>query len=105
MDYAGFDAGVSPMGLRTVRAQAERLAPGFRSQTPARHWAGLRPVSPDGRPIVGPDPQLAGLWYATGHGRNGVLFAGATAGVIRDRLDGHPGPSWAAAWIPTRFAR
>ena len=43
-----------------------------------RTWAGLRPVTPDGLPIIGAEPRLPGLWYATGHGRNGILLAGIT---------------------------
>jgi glycine/D-amino acid oxidase-like deaminating enzyme len=42
----------------------------------------LRPLTPDGRPIIGPDPDVRGLWYATGHGRNGVLLAGLTGEII-----------------------
>ena len=49
-------------------------------------WAGLRPVTPDGRPIIGADPDLAGLWYATGHGRNGILLAAITGEIIADLL-------------------
>ncbi len=45
-------------------------------------WAGLRPVTPDGRPIVGRDPAVEGLWYATGHGRNGILLAALTGDII-----------------------
>src|SRR5439155_10872680 len=45
-----------------------------------------RPVTPDGRPILGPDPDVAGLYYATGHGRNGVLPAALTGEVIGDLL-------------------
>ena len=43
-------------------------------------------MTPDGRPIVGPDPDAAGLYYATGHGRNGVLLAALTAEIIGDLL-------------------
>jgi glycine/D-amino acid oxidase-like deaminating enzyme len=33
-------------------------------------------MTPDGLPIVGPDPELDGLFYATGHGRNGIFLSG-----------------------------
>jgi glycine oxidase len=39
------------------------------------HWAGLRPVSPDGLPILGADPEQPRLLYACGFSRNGILFA------------------------------
>ena len=49
-------------------------------------WAGLRPVTPDGRPIIGPDPEIARLWYAAGHGRNGILLTALTGEVIADLI-------------------
>src|SRR2546430_13433538 len=45
-------------------------SPLFPSTTLFRSWAGLRPATSDGRPILGRDPDVEGLWYATGHGRN-----------------------------------
>ena len=63
------------------------MYPQLSSLTVRRIWAGLRPVSPDGRPIVGGEPRLPGLWYATGHGRNGILLAGITGVIIRELLD------------------
>src|SRR5438445_6942017 len=49
-------------------------------------WAGLRPGTPDGRPILGSDPDVQHLWYATGHGRNGVLLASLTGEITGDLL-------------------
>jgi glycine oxidase len=43
-------------------------------------------VTPDGRPIVGRDPETQGLWFATGHGRNGILLAALTGDIIGDLL-------------------
>jgi glycine oxidase len=45
-------------------------------------WAGLRPRAPDDLPILGPDPRVEGLIYATGHYRNGILLAPITARAI-----------------------
>jgi glycine/D-amino acid oxidase-like deaminating enzyme len=68
-----------------------------------RTWAGLRPVTPDGLPIIGPEPRLSGLWYATGHGRNGILLAGITGVVVRQLLDGEPTVEDIDAFAPSRF--
>ncbi len=48
-------------------------------------WAGLRPGTPDGLPILGPTP-VRGLWVASGHYRNGVLLAPLTGRVIADQI-------------------
>jgi glycine oxidase len=88
MEYAGFDHSTTPQGIERIHAAVTALYPQLGSLTIRRTWAGLRPVSPDGRPIVGAEPRLKGLWYATGHGRNGILLAGITGVIIRELLDG-----------------
>jgi len=82
MERVGFDGSVTEAGITQIISLARRLIPGLAA--PTRSWAGLRPVTPDGRPIVGPDPEVRGLWYAAGHGRNGVLLAALTGQIIAD---------------------
>ena len=53
--------------------------------------AGLRPGTPDNTPIVGPDAELDGLIWATGHWRNGVLLAPVTGDAVADLLTGLKG--------------
>jgi glycine oxidase len=86
MERAGFDARVTNEGLAQIFRGAVRLLPALLTQPVLRIWAGLRPVTPDGRPIVGPDPEVQHLWYATGHGRGGILLAALTAEVVADLL-------------------
>ncbi len=86
MERAGFDARITNEGLAQIFRGAVRLLPALIKQPIARMWAGLRPVTPDGRPILGRDPDVAGLWYATGHGRNGILLAALTGDVLADLL-------------------
>jgi glycine oxidase len=86
MEHAGFDCRVTNEGLAQIFRGAERLLPALLHQTVRRMWAGLRPVAADGLPIVGPDPDVAHLWYATGHGRNGILLAALTGEIIADLL-------------------
>ena len=49
---------------------------------PVEAWAGLRPATPDGLPLIGALPGFAGLYLATGHGMLGVTLAPATAAVL-----------------------
>jgi glycine oxidase len=86
MERAGFDCRVTNEGLAQIFRGAVRLLPALLTQAVRRTWAGLRPVTADGRPIVGPDPEVAGLWYAAGHGRNGILLAALTGEIIADLI-------------------
>jgi glycine oxidase len=86
MEHAGFDCRVTNEGLAQIFRTAVRLLPALARLPVHRTWAGLRPVTPDGRPILGADPDVRGLFYATGHGRNGVLLAALTGDIIGDLL-------------------
>jgi glycine/D-amino acid oxidase-like deaminating enzyme len=70
-----------------------------------RTWAGLRPVTPDGLPIVGPAPGLDGLWYATGHGRNGILLAAITGLIISQLVAREPTHEDVSLLSPERYWR
>lgn len=54
-------------------------------------------------PIVGAEPRLDGLWYATGHGRNGILLAGITGELIAQGIAGEDTPDGLQALRPARF--
>jgi glycine oxidase len=82
MEHVGFEAGVTPEGRERVAQVGARVYPALEGMTPHRAWAGLRPSTPDGRPIIGADPDLPNLWYATGHGRNGILLAAITGELV-----------------------
>ncbi|HEY3279686.1 MAG TPA: glycine oxidase ThiO [Gemmatimonadales bacterium] len=102
MEHAGFDSRVTEAGLAQIRRGAARLLPALSAAPFSRTWAGLRPVTPDGRPIVGPDPDLAGLWYATGHGRNGMLLAALTGDIMGSLLAGEATDVDLAPFSPAR---
>ena len=103
MEHAGFSAEVTESGIDSIRQRVEALVPALKGVHLLRAWAGLRPGTPDGRPIVGREPELEGLWYATGHGRSGVLLAGITGRIILDLLAGEPTFEEAEALRPERF--
>lgn len=103
MEHAGFAATTTPEAMAEIRAAADTLCPPIREAPVTRAWAGLRPVTPDGLPIVGPEPRLPGLWYATGHGRNGVLLAGVTGVILAQMMAGEATVESAHAFRPERF--
>jgi glycine oxidase len=94
---------VTPDGIARILAATVTLCPGLVRGKLRRTWAGLRPVTPDGLPIIGPEPRLPGLWYATGHGRNGILMAGITGLLVRQLLDGQQPLEDLRALSPSRF--
>jgi glycine oxidase len=90
MEYVGFDPAVTSAGLSQIFASTLALCPGLVRSKVRRTWAGLRPVMPDGKPILGAEPRLPGLWYACGHGRNGILLAGLTGVILARLMCGEP---------------
>ena len=93
MESVGFDAGTTAAGATTLARCAERILPGFAGQAPAEHWSGLRPMTPDLLPIIGPDPEHGQLLYGCGHSRNGILLAPLTATCLAAVAAGQP-PPW-----------
>lgn len=81
-ERVGFRRAITPGGLRKLTSAALRLAPGIADRPVLAQWSGLRPGTPDGRPILGRDPAMPRLIYATGHFRNGILLAPITGELI-----------------------
>jgi glycine/D-amino acid oxidase-like deaminating enzyme len=73
--------------LESVRQQAIAFCPDLAKATTMRTWSGLRP-RPEGRPapVIGKLPGYSNILLATGHYRNGVLLAPATADTIREMI-------------------
>ncbi|HEY8256098.1 MAG TPA: glycine oxidase ThiO [Gemmatimonadales bacterium] len=105
MEYVGFRSEVSPAGLARIFTSVTDLCPMLDRAQVHRTWAGLRPMTPDGHPIIGGEPRLHGLWYATGHGRNGILLAGITGVIVRQLLSGESPGENLQSFLPDRFWR
>ncbi len=105
MEFAGFDASVTPDGVDRILACLATLCPALAGRHPTRTWAGLRPVTPDGLPIVGAAPGVDGLWYATGHGRNGILLAALTGLIISQFVSGASTHEDVSVLSPERYWR
>lgn len=92
MERAGFSAETTAGGIATLLSAALEMLTGLDDSRIAEIWAGLRPGTPDGLPILGPDPEVDGVFYATGHFRNGILLAPITAEVLGAIIAGEPSP-------------
>jgi glycine oxidase len=105
MKFGDYNRRAEPERVAALFAAAERALPGLvRAHGEAPPWAGVRPMSPDGAPLIGPSG-AAGVLVAAGHSRNGWLLAPITAEIVSAYVFGdEAAPEW-AAFSPTRFDR
>jgi len=88
IEEAGFNKETQPEAIERLRTAAVALVPAIGAVREV--WAGLRPGSLDGVPILG-ETSLPGYFVASGHFRDGILLAPATARVMAGLLLGDPG--------------
>jgi glycine oxidase len=106
MEERGFDTTVTAGACFDLLRDAIELLPGLGELAIERLSAGLRPATPDNLPAIGPGA-AAGLHWATGHYRHGVLLAPITADLVVGGILGEdPAVEGAdsAAFAPERFA-
>jgi glycine oxidase len=101
---AGYEKRVTPEGLQHIRAAVVELVPALDDASVVETWSGLRPDTPDHLPILGP-ADLPGLFFATGHYRNGILLAPITAKLLRDWIVEGKVTLDVARYSPMRFQK
>jgi glycine oxidase len=105
VEHAGFLRAVTPEGLGSLISAAVALVPEIGRRSITRSWCGFRPWVPDGQPVLGPWPDVPGLFAATAHYRNGILMAPITAALLtRCIVDGET-PDSIVPFLPRRFAQ
>ena len=91
-ELSGFDGSLSPRRERTLCHSLNDLFPGAADKNaPANFWTGLRPMTPDGTPIIGRTP-ISNLFLNTGHGTLGWTMACGSARLITSIIGGTPPP-------------
>jgi glycine oxidase len=103
-EQAGYDRSVTAGGIASILERAREIVPCVNELAVREIWAGLRPKAPDGWPILGSDPHISGLIYATGHYRNGILLAPITARAISELIVKGESAVNLAPFSLTRFA-
>ncbi len=83
LENAGFQKEVTAEGKEKILRGVAEMIPALASAEIVESWSGLRPGTPDNLPIIGPT-EIDGLLVATGHYRNGILLAPATANILRE---------------------
>ena len=103
MEFSGINHDMRRVRLEQLTSAAGRYLPALGPAAPRSEWCGLRPMSIDGLPMIGPVPGVEGVQVATGHGMlgltlgpvSGEMIANAVTGVADDRLP---------PFSPARFA-
>lgn len=103
-EEAGFEKQVTAGGIRKIVDAAIQLCPALAGAQIVETWSGLRPGTPDDLPILGPT-DVSGCWLATGHYRNGILLAPATAKLLRDWITDAESRFDTDRFSPQRFSR
>jgi glycine oxidase len=102
VEDAGFDKEVHAAQIEALHRQVAGLLPQIANANVVESWSGLRPATLDGLPLIGAHPTQPDCWLATGHYRNGILLAPATAHVMAQLLLGEQPATPLAAFAPCR---
>jgi glycine/D-amino acid oxidase-like deaminating enzyme len=86
LEFAGFDRTTTRETLRGIAERASKIVPGLRNTQIIRSYAGLRPYSPDGLPIMGPVKSMPGFFVATGHSGDGICLSAITGMLLAQQI-------------------
>jgi len=86
-DIAGYDNSITEKGILRLKKWSERLYPFLSKEQPYHTWAGLRPATQDGYPLIGRLPHLPNMIIASGHYRNGILLSVINSIIVADLIE------------------
>jgi D-amino-acid dehydrogenase len=89
-EIAGFDTRLNPRRRATLEKSVGELFAGGGDLKGASFWTGLRPMTPDGTPLVGRST-VGNLWLNTGHGTLGWTMAAGSGRLLADLMSGRAG--------------
>jgi glycine oxidase len=102
-ERAGFSKRVTVGGIKAITTHALEIAPEIENLPLVDSWAGLRPRAEDELPVLGARADVRGLFYATGHYRNGILLAPLTGELMAEQITTGATPPQLQAFSPDRF--
>jgi len=103
VEDVGFRPRTTRRALAGLRRMAADLVPQFRSAQVMFTWAGLRPGSGDGHPLIGALPGFDNVAVASGHFRNGILLGPLTGELVAQALINGRWPEHTLPFAPSRF--
>ncbi|MEI7844004.1 MAG: FAD-dependent oxidoreductase [Gallionellaceae bacterium] len=92
LEDVGFDKSTTHAARDMLWHRASLLLPALKTMPFIKHWAGLRPGSPNNIPTIGKHPRLENLYLNSGHFRYGVTMAPASVEVLLNEINGKPQP-------------
>lgn len=101
LEFVGFEKAVTVAGVRSIFETGTQLLPCLEEATLSDSWSGFRPWTPDHLPLLGVSRD--GLWFSTGHYRNGILLAPASARLLADSMTGGVPAVPMSPFSPARF--
>ena len=102
-EHAGFDKRVTAEGVHSILSASLEISSKIESLELTASWAGLRPRASDNLPVLGPCAEIEGVFYATGHYRNGILLAPITGELIAQAIVDNRVSPWHNSFSPDRF--
>ena len=88
LELSGINDRVLANRLQAILTGAGRFMEGTATGEPLQIWRGLRPMTPDGLPIVGRARRLENLVLATGHNMNGLMYGPITGRLVAEMVVG-----------------
>lgn len=104
LELSGMNDRVLTNRVAAIRRGAGRYFAGVETAPPVELWRGLRPMTPDGLPIIGRPAAVDNLVVATGHNMNGIMYGPVTGKLVAEVVGGRPASIDLGRLGPDRFA-
>jgi glycine oxidase len=105
VEEAGYRKHTTASGLRSLRAGAAAIVPSLAQAKVRRAWAGLRPATPDGLPVLGRLPGWRNAWVSGGHFRTGILLSPVSGRLLAQAIVAGVEDALPRELTPGRFGR
>lgn len=103
MELSGVNTYFDPRRVRGIRKGIDRYLNAKIGPNVGNEWVGMRPLTPDGLPMLGLVPGFRNVYLATGHAMLGITLAPVTGNVMADAMTGNAAPDALAPFDPGRF--
>lgn len=91
LELAGKNSEIDGPRAKAVHAAGIKTLPVLTERRILSTWAGMRPCSPDGKPLIGRSQRYKNLIFATGHGPDGIILAPITGRLVAETYEAAPG--------------